>query len=125
MRKVKDVPKTHRRGPETPNASRRSRHDQVQFALTWLKRHSTKATLTEMVRYSIPADHAYGVAMKDIKALGTMLGRNQPLAVALWATRRVRSSDAPGKVGRQGCAPGTHESCPDDASRVSSSRAVY
>ena len=31
-------------------------------------------------------DHAYGVAMKDIKAFSTMLGRNQPLAVALWAT---------------------------------------
>ena len=39
-----------------------------------------------MARYAIPSDHAYGVAMKDIKALGTMLGRNQRLAVALWAT---------------------------------------
>jgi 3-methyladenine DNA glycosylase AlkD len=39
-----------------------------------------------MARYSIPSRHAYGVAMKDIKALGAILGRNQPLAVALWAT---------------------------------------
>ena len=39
-----------------------------------------------MARYSIPSDHAYGVAMKDIKALGKTLGRNQALAVALWAT---------------------------------------
>ena len=39
-----------------------------------------------MARYAIPSDHAYGVAMKDIKALGKTLGRNQPLAVALWAT---------------------------------------
>ena len=39
-----------------------------------------------MARYAIPSDHAYGVAMKDIKALGTMLGRNQPLAAALWTT---------------------------------------
>jgi 3-methyladenine DNA glycosylase AlkD len=39
-----------------------------------------------MVRYAIPSHHAYGVAMKDIKALSTMLGRNQSLAVALWAT---------------------------------------
>ena len=46
----------------------------------------TKATLEGMARYSIPSDHAFGVAMKDIKALGTMLGRNQPLAVALWDT---------------------------------------
>ena len=59
---------------------------QVQSALTWLKRHSTKATREGMARYAIPSDHAYGVAMKDIKALGKTLGRNQPLAVALWAT---------------------------------------
>ena len=39
-----------------------------------------------MARYAIPSDHAYGVAMKDIKALSTMLPRGQPLAVALWAT---------------------------------------
>jgi 3-methyladenine DNA glycosylase AlkD len=87
MRKVKDVPKARGPGSETPNASKRSVQDQVEFALTWLKRHRTKATLEGMARYSIPSDHAYGVAMKDIKALGTMLGRNQPLAVALWATR--------------------------------------
>jgi 3-methyladenine DNA glycosylase AlkD len=73
-------------GFETSSASKWSVQDQVEFALTWLKRHSTKATREGMVRYSIPSDHAYGVAMKDIKALGTMIGRNQPLAVALWAT---------------------------------------
>jgi 3-methyladenine DNA glycosylase AlkD len=86
MRKVKDVPRAPGRGPETPRAPTRSVDDQVAFALTWLKRHSTRTTLEGMVRYSIPSDHAYGVAMKDIKALGMLLGRNQPLAVALWAT---------------------------------------
>ena len=60
--------------------------EQVAFALEWLKRHSTRATREGMARYSIPSDHAYGVAMKDIKALGKTLGRNQPLAVALWDT---------------------------------------
>ena len=39
-----------------------------------------------MARYAIPSDHAYGVAMKDIKALGKTLGRNQALASALWDT---------------------------------------
>jgi len=39
-----------------------------------------------MARYAIPSDHAYGVAMKDIKALGKVLGTNQALAVALWDT---------------------------------------
>ena len=39
-----------------------------------------------MARYAIPSDHAYGVAMKDIKALGKTLGRNHALAAALWDT---------------------------------------
>jgi 3-methyladenine DNA glycosylase AlkD len=86
MRKVMDVPRAPGRGPETPSPPMRSVDDQVAFALTWLKGHSTRRTLEGMVRYSIPSDHAYGVAMKDIKALGMLLGRNQPLAVALWAT---------------------------------------
>jgi 3-methyladenine DNA glycosylase AlkD len=60
--------------------------EQVQSALAWLKSHSTKATLDGMARYAIPSDHAYGVAMKDIKALGKTLGRDQALAVALWDT---------------------------------------
>jgi 3-methyladenine DNA glycosylase AlkD len=60
--------------------------DQVQSALAWLKRHSTRATRDGMARYAIPSDNAYGVAMRDIKALGTRLGRNHALAGALWAT---------------------------------------
>ena len=86
VRKVKDAPKAQRRGPDTQNASKRPIQDQVEFALTWLKRRSSRATLAAMARYSIPSDYAYGVAMKDIKVLGKTLGRNQPLAVALWAT---------------------------------------
>ena len=70
----------------TPVTSKQLLAEQVQSALAWLKRHSSKGTLDGMARYSIPSDHAYGVAMKDIKALGKTLGRNQPLAVALWAT---------------------------------------
>jgi 3-methyladenine DNA glycosylase AlkD len=84
MQRTKDAPQGHEL--ETPNESKRSVEDTVAFALTWLKRHSSRATLEGMARYSIPSDHAYGVAMKDIKALGTIVGRNQPLAVALWAT---------------------------------------
>lgn len=58
----------------------------VQLALGSLKRHATQATLDGMARYAIASDRAYGVAMKDIKALGKVLGRNQDLAVALWQT---------------------------------------
>ena len=67
-------------------APKASLEAQVQSALDWLKGHSTKATRDGMARYAIPSEKAYGVAMKDIKALGKSLGRNQALAVALWAT---------------------------------------
>jgi 3-methyladenine DNA glycosylase AlkD len=60
--------------------------ERVQSALAWLKSHSTKATLDGMARYAIPSDHAYGVAMRDIKALGKTLGPDHELAVALWDT---------------------------------------
>ena len=59
---------------------------QTESALKWLKSHSTKATREGMVRFAIPSDNAYGVSMKDIKALGKTLGRNQPLARELWDT---------------------------------------
>jgi len=60
--------------------------EQVESVLRSLKGRATKATRDGMARYAIPSDHAYGVAMKDIKALGKSLGTNHPLAVALWAT---------------------------------------
>ncbi len=59
---------------------------EVAAALDWLTAHSTQHTLAGMARYAIPSQHAYGVAMKDIKALGQRLGRRQELAVALWHT---------------------------------------
>ena len=39
-----------------------------------------------MARYAIPSDHAIGVAMRDIKALGKTIGRHHDLAAALWKT---------------------------------------
>lgn len=59
---------------------------EVQSALQWLSAHSTQATLAGMARYAIPSNNALGVAMRDIKALGTTLGRQQELAAALWDT---------------------------------------
>ena len=60
--------------------------DQVEAALAWLKKHSTRATREGMARYAIPSDNAFGVAMKDIKAFGKQLGRGNDLAIALWDT---------------------------------------
>ena len=56
----------------------------VQAALAWLQSHATQATREGMARYAIPSEHAYGVAMKDIKALGKTLGCDHELALALW-----------------------------------------
>jgi 3-methyladenine DNA glycosylase AlkD len=76
-----------RRKPSPDGAAAQPSIDgQVGSALEWLKTHSSTSTREGMARYAIPSDHAYGVAMKDIKALGTTLGRNQALAVALWDT---------------------------------------
>jgi len=60
--------------------------DEVEAALVWLKKHSTRATREGMARYAIPSDNAYGVAMKDIKAFGKQLGQRNDLAIALWDT---------------------------------------
>ena len=68
------------------SATKLSLDDQVKATLSWLKKHSTRATRDGMARYAIPSDHAYGVGMKDIKALGKQLGQNNDLAMALWDT---------------------------------------
>ena len=60
--------------------------ERVESALAWLKKHSSKAKRDGMARYAIPSDHAYGVSVKDIKALGKELGRDHELALALWDT---------------------------------------
>jgi 3-methyladenine DNA glycosylase AlkD len=64
----------------------RSVKTDLESALAWLKRRSSKATRAGMARYAIPSEHALGVRMKDIKVLGKMLGLNHPLAAALWET---------------------------------------
>ena len=64
----------------------RSLQKRVKSVLAWLKAHSTKATRDGMSRYAIPSDKAFGVAMKDIKALGKELGCDHQLTLALWET---------------------------------------
>ena len=59
---------------------------EVDRTLTWLKRHSSKATREGMARYGIPSDNASGVSVADIRDLGKRLGRDHELALALWET---------------------------------------
>lgn len=70
----------------TNSAAAGTLDERVESALRWLRRHSSKATLEGMARYGIPSDNAYGVAMKDIKALGKELGTDHALALELWKT---------------------------------------
>ena len=70
----------------TRKATKPSLDADVQSVLKWLKRHSTTAALDGMVRYGVPSDKAFGVAMKDLKVVGKELGRNHELAAALWDT---------------------------------------
>ncbi len=66
--------------------SEQSLEDRVESAVTWLKRHSSKATRDGMARYGVPSDHAFGVTMANMKVLAKQLGRNHQLAAALWDT---------------------------------------
>lgn len=68
-----------------PSASQ-STEERVHEVLALLKARATKATLDGMARYAIPSENAYGVAMKDLKALGKELGHDHTLALALWDT---------------------------------------
>lgn len=58
----------------------------LQDVLARLKELASPEVLAGMARFAIPSDNAIGVAMKDIKALGTGIGRHQDLASALWDT---------------------------------------
>ena len=60
--------------------------DEVESALTWLKRHATRHTLEGMARYAIPSENALGVSVADIRLLAKRLGKNHDLAAALWKT---------------------------------------
>ncbi len=59
---------------------------EVQSALAWLERHSSKSTRDGMARYGIPSNGALGVPVGKIQQLAKRLGRNHDLAAALWDT---------------------------------------
>lgn len=58
----------------------------VRSCLRWLERHATRKTRDAMARYGLPSDHALGVSMRDIQALGKEVGRDHALAAGLWST---------------------------------------
>ena len=58
----------------------------LEYALAWLKGHSSKAARDGMARYAIPSDNALGVSVANIRVLGKRLGQNHKLAAELWDT---------------------------------------
>ena len=60
--------------------------EEVREALAWLEKASTRRDLANLERFGIAADHAFGVSMGDVQALGKRIGRDHALALALWET---------------------------------------
>src|SRR5690242_15893265 len=51
-----------------------------------LKRRASKAHRAGLARYAIPADHALGVPVGELRKLSKRLGKSHALALALWRT---------------------------------------
>jgi 3-methyladenine DNA glycosylase AlkD len=62
------------------------RRTSVEDVLASLQRQATKATLDGMARYGIHAEKAFGVSMAAMKQLAKGIGKDHPLALALWET---------------------------------------
>jgi 3-methyladenine DNA glycosylase AlkD len=58
----------------------------VESVLVALRKRSRKRVRNGMARYAIPSDNALGVSVADIRAVAKRIGRNHPLALALWKT---------------------------------------
>jgi 3-methyladenine DNA glycosylase AlkD len=66
-----------------PEAS--TSHD-VADVVRELKRRARKTHRDGLARYAIPAEHALGVPVGEIRKLGKKLGKSHALAAALWRT---------------------------------------
>jgi len=78
------------RKPEEPQRPRRkktpSTRSDVDTALAWLERHSTRRDRKNLTRFGITATRAFGVSMANIQRLAKTIGRDHDLAAALWQT---------------------------------------
>jgi 3-methyladenine DNA glycosylase AlkD len=66
--------------------AKKPRSKEVEAALSWLDRKSTKTDRDNLARFGITARKAYGVSVANIQKLAKELGRDHELASALWAT---------------------------------------
>lgn len=54
--------------------------------LAWLRENGSEEAREGMLRYAIPNDRAFGLAMRDMKAYAKRVGKDHDLALALWET---------------------------------------
>ena len=64
----------------------------------WLKKAGTAKTVSEMSRYGIPNDRAFGVPMAEMKKLAKQIGRHHELACELWQTEWYESRTVAGLI---------------------------
>jgi 3-methyladenine DNA glycosylase AlkD len=72
----------------------------VRDVLAWLKRRGAARNREGMARYGITSSRVFGVSMATMRPLVGRLGRDQPLAEALWATGWLEARILAGFVGR-------------------------
>jgi 3-methyladenine DNA glycosylase AlkD len=66
--------------------SRTSLNKQTDDVVARLRKMGSKSVRDSMLRFGIPNDNAFGIAVGRIQKLGRELGRNHELALALWET---------------------------------------
>ena len=82
------MPPKKKSGPNKPakKAVLRSPEDQVEEALSWLKKKSSARHYGNLAKFGITTSKAFGVSMTNIQALAKHLGRSHELAALLWDT---------------------------------------
>ena len=54
--------------------------------LAWLRDNASEEAREGMLRYGIPNERAFGLAMRDMKAYAKTIGKDHDLALTLWET---------------------------------------
>ncbi|HUN82601.1 MAG TPA: DNA alkylation repair protein, partial [Phycisphaerae bacterium] len=65
----------------------RAKAPTVASVLAELKRLSSAKVRAGMARFALPADHAMGVTVGQIRGLANKIGRSHELALALWKAK--------------------------------------
>lgn len=67
------------------------RRDEVEAAIAWMERNSTRRDLDNLARFGITATKPIGVSMANMRTLAKKIGRNHELAAGLWDTGRYEA----------------------------------